>query len=234
MNRLDVINYLLKKNNGKSYLEIGIRNGNTIAAVKCSKKTGVDPAFRFGRRRELKLVFYLERFKAFRQTSDDFFNIYAEKRFQKGIDVAFIDGLHTYSQSYKDIINSLKYLNEDGYIVVHDCNPISFAHAYPAKTTFEEVKKLGKNGKIPGWTGQWNGDVWKSILRLRLERNDLQIITLDCDHGLGIIKKLNDITHEELKIDVSLTEIENLSYDFFDKNRKYILNLKEPTVIYDF
>jgi len=43
-------------------------------------------------------------------------------------DVIFIDGLHYYKQVLKDIKNSLKILNKDGFILVHDCLPRTLAH----------------------------------------------------------------------------------------------------------
>ena len=41
----------------------------------------------------------------------------------KKFDVIFIDGLHEYYQIRKDVINSLKYLDKNGYIVIHDLFP---------------------------------------------------------------------------------------------------------------
>ena len=38
-------------------------------------------------------------------------------------DIIFLDGLHNYEQTIKDINNALKFLNEKGAIIVHDCLP---------------------------------------------------------------------------------------------------------------
>ena len=51
-------------------------------------------------------------------TSDEFFEnneIY--------FDCIFIDALHIYEQVRKDILNSVKFLNTHGIIIIHDCLP---------------------------------------------------------------------------------------------------------------
>lgn len=102
MKRWDLINYLIRKNNYKSYLEIGTRKNETFSRVKINKKVGVDP----------------ESGGTHRMTSDEFFKQNKDK-----FDIVFIDGLHLNEQVKKDIENSLACLNEAGTIVCHDMNP---------------------------------------------------------------------------------------------------------------
>ena len=98
-------------------------------------------------------------------TSDKFF--LNNKKF---FDIIFLDGLHTYEQTIKDIVNSLKFLNNNGVILVHDCLP----------------KKYGII--VPRMYGHWNGDVWKAIVHSRtLDYADTY--TYKADHGIGIIFK---------------------------------------------
>jgi hypothetical protein len=35
----------------------------------------------------------------------------------------------------------------------------------------------------------WSGNVWKAIAQLRSLRHDLRIAVLDCDFGVGIMRK---------------------------------------------
>ena len=100
--RLDMINYFIKKNDYKSYLEIGCDKNQIFSQITLSKKIGVDP-YSGGN---------------VRKTSDDFFKENVEK-----FDLIFIDGLHVYEQVKKDIINSINFLNKKGVILVHDCLP---------------------------------------------------------------------------------------------------------------
>ena len=135
-----------------------------------------------------------------------------------GLDVAFIDGLHTFSQSLQDVQNTLRYLNKNGVIILHDCNPLSETAALPAKS-IREIQELNP----PGFNGIWNGDVWKTIAYLRATRKDLHVFVIDCDSGLGIITKG---TPENL-LEYSVEEVKNLSYSDLASNRHSMINLKD-------
>ena len=148
--RWDLIDYLIKKNNYLNYLEIGCDDDQLFSKVKIKNKIGVDPVSGGN----------------VRKNSDDFFFENKDK-----FDLVFIDGLHIYQQVKKDIINSLKCLNENGIILVHDCMPDS----------------LSKQA-VPRYKMKWNGDVWKAIVDLR-QREDLDIFTCEIDQGIGIITK---------------------------------------------
>ena len=43
--RSDVINYFIKQRNYKTYLEIGVREGDNFVNIVCTEKIGVDPSF---------------------------------------------------------------------------------------------------------------------------------------------------------------------------------------------
>jgi hypothetical protein len=150
-------------------------------------------------------------------TSDDYFKLKSDTLIKNGLDFVFIDGLHTYEQSLRDVNNALKYLKKGGVILMHDCCPSSESAAYPAKS-LEDANSLN----LLGWTGEWNGDVWKTIVYLRSNHNDLNIFVLDCDYGLGIITRSN----AENMLKYSIEDIQNLSYNDLEKNRTNILNLK--------
>jgi hypothetical protein len=122
MNRIQIIQGLIDKNNYKSYLEIGVREGACFNAIKCNIKVGVDPdtgsaATKF-------------------MTSDDYF---ASIPWDAKFDIVFIDGLHHADQVEVDIINSLAHLNERGTIVMHDCLPTSeFMQLIPMRPDHNE------------------------------------------------------------------------------------------------
>lgn len=221
MNRIKLINTLLKKIKGVNYLEIGVRDGKTIAEIKAKSKIGVDPAYKLKKSLDLKRVLGLNDFKLFKLTSDDFFENKAKKVFPNGIDVVFVDGLHNYDQSLRDVVNSLKFLKKNGFLVLHDCNPKGAAQAYPIKESYDEVvNKLQKEG-IAGWTGEWNGDVWKTIVHLRAFHPELEVRTIDTDQGLGVIyfgknKNLLKVGKEELI---------NADFNLLEENRNEFLGL---------
>lgn len=106
MNRIEIINGLIAKNNYKSYLEIGVQAGHCFKAIVCENKIGVDPDKGSA--------------ATIHKTSTDFF-----KKNKKEFDIIFIDGLHHADQVEEDILNALDCLSEGGTIVMHDCLPTS-------------------------------------------------------------------------------------------------------------
>lgn len=229
MNKLEVIQRIINHINAKKYLEIGVHTGMTISKIKIESKIGVDPNFRLTRQIRLKKFFGLTKFDSFEETSDDFFNNHAKDILTNGIDIAFIDGLHTYEQGLKDIENCLEYLNDNGFIICHDCNPINFVQGYPVKNSIQEVLDLAKKGLL-GWTEDWVGDIWKAIVHIRLTHPDLNVFTLDTDYGLGIITKGNGINLKNVMIE----ELKKADYYFFKKRRHELINLKTPEYLENF
>ena len=184
--RWDLIDYLIKKYDYKDYLEIGCDRDQLFSRIKLKNKIGVDP-YSGGN---------------VRKTSDDFF-----LENNKTFDLVFIDGLHTYSQVKKDILNSVKFLNTNGIILVHDCLP-------------DTMSKQA----VPRYKMQWNGDVWKAIVDLR-QNPDLDIYTCEMDQGIGIIKKNNNTSILKLS-----TEIDKLKFkDYYHNYKEYmrVINLDE-------
>ncbi len=166
--RIDIIQKIISDQKYKSYLEIGCDNDENFSRIFIDKKVGVDPL----------------KGGTLRMTSDEFF-----KNNKNFFDIIFLDGLHTYEQTIKDINNSLKFIKESGVIIVHDCLP----------------KKIW-NQVVPRLYGHWNGDVWKAIVHSRTYEY-ADTYTCKADHGLGIIfkrnnknlLKLNNINFKNLK-----------------------------------
>ena len=132
----------------QSYLEIGTFHDELFKQIKCNKKVGVDPVSG----------------GTIRETSDQFF-----KKNKDTFDCIFIDGLHYYSQVKKDIQNSLKILNPNGIILLHDCLP---------NNHFEQA--------VPRCQITWNGDVWKAIVECRTQE-EIDTYTCYADFGIGVI-----------------------------------------------
>ena len=148
--RWDLIQNIIDKKRYDNYLEIGCDKDQSFSKIKVKNKIGVDPVSGGN----------------IRSTSDQFFSSNTSK-----FDIIFIDGLHHYEQVIKDVNNSLKILNDNGFILLHDCLPRSIAHQ-----------------AIPRYRGSWNGDVWKALVELRT-RSDLDTYTCQIDFGVGIVQK---------------------------------------------
>jgi hypothetical protein len=222
MNRLPLIKSLIQQKKLKNYLEIGVFNGHVFFRVNSRFKIAVDPGFAFDSSRKLGKIIvnpYNLFNRYFKKTSDDFFAEDATTVFsQKKIQLALVDGMHEYGFALRDVENTLQYLSDDGVIIMHDCNPQTREEA----GSFEEWRKKG--------TGQWNGDVWKTILHLRSLRNDINVFVLDCDQGLGIVTK----NKPENTLSFSEQQIKNFTYEDFNANRKSWLNLKPAAYVYDY
>jgi hypothetical protein len=191
--RTDILNQLIKKHKFKHYLEIGVRNpDHNFNKINIKYKIAVDPN---PLKKSNNIIV---------KTSDDFFkHLSHDLRF----DIIFIDGLHLEEQVDKDIENSLKHLNKNGFIVLHDCNPLKEKHQRENFEVLEGPKRFPV----------WNGTVWKSIAKLRMSRIDLEINVVDDDWGVGIINKTN--------IPQELFPKSELNYKFLVENRKDLLNL---------
>ncbi|WP_419663762.1 hypothetical protein Dvar_39820 [Desulfosarcina variabilis str. Montpellier] len=257
LKRYDIAQAILNKLKGRLYLEIGVNKANSFKRIVVEKKIGVDPLptynfinllmqnadihyfscttdrsgsaqikFNLKNKKNISKITNSASCELFYVISDVFFENYASPVFrQNRIDVAFIDGLHAYKQVVKDVGNTLRYLEKGGVILIHDCNPPTEAAAYPAKSW-----KAASKMNIEGWTGQWCGDVWKSIVHLRAVRNDLEIFVLDCDYGIGVVRQ----GQNKDPINMSIEEIEKMTYAEFNSNRKEMLNLKHQDYLYDF
>ena len=189
--RWDIINFLSEKFNSLNYLEIGVNDGSCIRQINISHKDGVDPfpGAEIGGCVVPEINYQM--------TSDEFFNSYVNRKY----DIIFIDGLHHSDQVDKDIQNSLNFLEEGGFIILHDCNPPTY-----------EVQV------VPRQTGIWNGDVWKSIVKLRCQRPDLEVSVIDTDWGLGVV------TRGQQNL-LPYTVEKCLDWVFFENNREEILNI---------
>ena len=223
MDRLICIKCLMKKKNLKNYLEIGVSNGHILFRVKSNFKIAVDPAFFFDNARKIGKTFlnpYNLFNRYFRKTSDDFFEQDAPRVFAKRkVELALIDGMHVYEFALRDVENTLRYLDEGGVIIMHDCNPQDSKSA----CSFDEWKARD-------FKGAWNVDVWKTILHLRSLRSDLTAFVLDCDHGLGIITKQKN----EKAMHFSQNDIQKLAYEDFNANRNAWLDLKPAEYFYEY
>jgi hypothetical protein len=189
--RWDIINFLADRFNSLNYLEIGVNDGLCIRQINIPHKDGVDPfpGAEIGGCVVPEINYQMK--------SDEFFNSHVNRKY----DIIFIDGLHHSDQVDKDIQNSLNFLEEGGFIILHDCNPPTY-----------DVQV------VPRQTGIWNGDVWKSLVKLRCQRPDLEVSVINTDWGLGVV------TRGQQNL-LPYTVEKCLDWNFFENNREEILNI---------
>ncbi|MUL63434.1 biotin carboxyl carrier protein [Mycobacterium sp. CBMA 234] len=220
MNRIRAVQQALASRPAPVYLEIGVSKGQAFRRISADIKLAVDPAFKIPpRSRELadskgRETHYFE------VPSDEFFESEAALLERHPIDVALIDGLHTYEQVVRDVENTVRYLKDDGVIFLHDCNP-PFELAGRRAESWEDFVAQQKGPLV---IGIWNGDVWKAIVELRSTRRDLVVGVLKCDQGVGFVRK----GAPETTLPYSRERIAALTYADLKADRKRLLNLKSP------
>ena len=204
----------------KRYLEIGVDSGSCFSAVNAPEKLGVDP---ISPKPLVVLELEKPRVSYFAQTSDDFFAQRAPQILTEGVDVVFIDGLHTFAQTYRDCVNAVKYLNAGGVILLHDCLPTSELEATPAESYNAAAALL--NGIE--WDGHWTGDSWKAIVTLRAMHPDLSACVLNCDKGLGFVYK----GPNDSGLALSASAIAGLTYADLVADTRRLLGLRMPAYL---
>lgn len=216
VNRTTALQRIIHRLKAQRYLEIGVHMGLNLYQIVAPERHAVDPDFMIpGGIWELPGVFYHT------APSDEFFATAPASLRQHGLDVALVDGDHTWRQALRDIEHCLELLAEGGVVVVHDCLPANAAEAMP---TFEQAwahKEFSFN---------WTGDVYKAIAHLRATRDDLLVAVLDCDHGVGLVRKGTP----EGRLAMSADEVAALDYAALRARTAEILNLKRPEWIETF
>lgn len=190
-NHTQLLNYLIQKHNLKSYLEIGVQNpAKNFDKIKCEVKYGVDPAIK-NRSNEL-----------FSYTSDEFFKLNDRSYF----DLIFIDGLHHAEQVKRDFENSLKCLNENGFIVIHDTLPDK-----------EEYTKVPRETKI------WYGDVYKFAMTLG-QYNKVDFLTVNIDCGCTVVWEIDTLDYKNISCEFP-------NWNLYVRSKKDLLKIIEPSAI---
>ena len=155
----------------RTYLEIGVEHGTTLAfAVHSEHVIGIDPAPPPAGR------VLPARARYFQTTSDAFFEAHARSDVLPGaVDLAFIDGKHWFDYALRDFCAVEAWCAPGSIIVLHDCLPVAKAAATRQRQT-----------------RFWVGDTWKALECLLRERPDLQVSVIPCyPSGLVIVRGLD-------------------------------------------
>jgi hypothetical protein len=151
----------------RSYLEVGLFTGMTFQDVELPIRVGVDPAPRFD------LADLPKGVSVHAVTSDEYFAANPDANF----DLVFLDGLHTFRQTYTDLINALRTC-PDGPILIDDTVPSDEVSAIP------DQEESRRERSRRGWSGfPWHGDVFKVILCVHDAHPELSVRTIDDGSG---------------------------------------------------
>src|SRR5271154_1554110 len=134
LSRAQIIQSLLDLYEHPSYLEIGVNRGETFNKVTAGVKVAVDPNFLCDHSDKVSAG---QDVRFFQLTSDEYFRDEAPSL--PRIDVIFIDGLHTFEQTLRDLLNSIFFLRRDGVIIIDDVIPSSYYASLPDLALFRRL-----------------------------------------------------------------------------------------------
>ncbi|MCX5946783.1 MAG: class I SAM-dependent methyltransferase [Cyanobacteria bacterium] len=161
------INKLISLLGYESYLEIGVRDGDTLFAVEAIHRTGVDPFFAF----DIETKSAESGLDLHPKTSDKFFS---NLEYSVKYDIVLIDGLHTYDQTYRDVLNALLHSHPKTVILIDDTVPCDVFSCLRDPNSCIQLRR--SHGRIED--GRWHGDTFKTIPLLRLFNPDYRILTV--------------------------------------------------------
>ena len=148
------INQIAKYVGARSYLEIGVHRGKTFNALDFERKVAVDPIFRFN-----VAEFQRHGVEFYAMPSDRYFTQHgASQKF----DIVFLDGLHTFQQTFRDFCNSLGCAHDRTVWLIDDVLPVDVYSAWP-----NQDEAIGfRSRAVGGDNRSWHGDVFKIVFAI--------------------------------------------------------------------
>ena len=169
MHYLDFLDRLHHALRPPTYLEIGVRNGRSLALAG-GRAVGIDPAYRL-------TVQLRDEVRLFRETSDEYFARRQPLKPFSGERIAFsfVDGMHLSEFVVRDFTNVERFSTWTTVVVLDDILP-------------RTVTEAARDRRTTAWTG----DVYKTLDVLRRYRPDLLCLEVDTEPtGLGMILNLD-------------------------------------------
>ncbi len=170
------LNKLASINQSSRYLEIGVSEGQTFNAIDIENKVAVDVKFQFNYQKCAtdKVIF-------FEVSSDEFFRSHCQQFLP--FDLIYLDGLHTFEQTFRDFCASLSCGHSRTIWLIDDTCPGSYAQAQPSHQLCQKLKRIsGEKNK------SWMGDVFKVIAAINDFFPQFSFATFP-DHGQTVVWK---------------------------------------------
>ena len=169
MRHLDFLRALHERLLPATYLQIGVRDGSSLALSRC-RSIGVDPAFDVTAELDGNI-------SLIRSISDEFFSRPEPLAPFGGrpVDLAVIDGLHLFEFALRDFVNVERHVTPSSVVIFDDAFP---------RTVDEAARKRH--------TESWTGDVYKLLAVLRQHRPDLTCLRVGTEPmGLLVVVGLD-------------------------------------------
>ena len=112
-------------------------------------------------------------------TSDHYF---AALRGDEQFDVIFVDGLHTFDQTLRDLLNATYCLKPGGVIVVDDVMPYSYAASLPSFDESRDLREMTGDSHAA-----WMGDVYRLVFFIRDYMPAFTYASVEENHGQTVL-----------------------------------------------
>ena len=208
--RYERLNALAQINSASTYLEIGVFQGETLKKVNVPLKIAVDPKFMFDYQ---SITNPSSRF--YQLTSDIFFDQKAGE--YESFDLIYLDGLHSFEQTYRDFLNSIKFSNEKTIWLIDDTCPVSWLSSL---RNHKLVKII--YGLLNAKNRTWMGDVFKTIFAIHDQHLEMNYATFT-GHGQTAI--WFEERESLVKVDGLIKPIDKLSYSDFEQHKEVYMNM---------
>lgn len=152
MHRERLIQNLVGLISAKSYLEIGVEFGTTFHSIDTETKVAVDPHFQF----DVEAMSKIHTNARYCQTTSD--SYFAMATNGSKFDLIFLDGLHTFDQTLRDLLNAIACLAPGGVIIVDDILPSSYAASISSIS-----ESIAYRTAIKDPDPSWMGDVFRVV-----------------------------------------------------------------------
>jgi len=210
------LNAIAKICNARTYLEIGVQTGQTILSVDVPFKVGVDPYFVFDWQKQQNTS---TRF--FQCESDLFWRGIAANEPDYSFDLIYLDGLHTFTQTFRDFCSSLAFSHPKTMWLIDDTLPTGPLAAIPSwKKAYIMRKLLCIN------ESSWMGDVYKVVFAIHDFFPQFSFLTFP-GHGQTLVWHKNRSDFKPRWN--SLASITRMNYSDFRRNRE-IMNVSDDDI----
>jgi hypothetical protein len=214
--RFQRLNALAQINSASTYLEIGVAKGNTFLNINVPFKIAVDPKFRF------EIDAYKDKNTIFYEiTSDEFFCKHALD--YPKFDLIYLDGLHTFEQTFRDFCVSLRHSHEQTIWLIDDTVPVNFLSSLPQLERFNKLRKITED---PG--RDWMGDVFKVVFAIHDFFPQFNYATFP-NHGQTAL--WYETRQDFMPVWDSLEKINRLGYDDFLEYKDLMKIIKAPELL---
>jgi hypothetical protein len=173
LSRFEVVQSFLDLFECPAFLEIAVFQSDTFDRVAAPIKVLVDQNSVCEATNRIE---NLQKTRVFRLTSDQYF--YENTHEQNKFDVIYIDGLHTFEQSLRDLLNSIACLNPNGVIIIDDIIPNSYVASLPDLALVSRLRtQMGMQDV------SWMGDVFKLVFLIQSSFQQYSYATVQENRG---------------------------------------------------